>query len=417
MKGPKPIPFFGNFKDVFFRRQHVGMLYSDIYEQYPNEKVVGLYRMTSPTLLIRDLDIVKQVLIKDFEAFPDRGLYYSKERLGDNLFHSSVEVSKILRKHFTSVFTASKFKSNFHILVNRADKFLDYFENINTKESEYDVLRVFRKYGVDSIMFAFFGIDVDAYNDDNNLCDIMDEAIQTPSYFLEMELLFPGALSKYNLSIFPDNVTKFCQQIIQAGVNLDIPKSVRNSLMDVLMNLRQEGDVGTGKVTENEKELCMKITDDVLTGQVFIFYFAGYGNNSLLSTYALYHLAGNPKAQEILIQEIDNVLQKYEGNFTYEALKEMKYLQMVFEETLRMHPLTNSISRNVGRDIQLEGTDIVINKNTIIAISPYSIQHDEKYYPEPEKFKPERFLPENIRERHPCAMLSFGQGPRSCFGE
>lgn len=393
------------------------MLYSELYSQYPNEKVVGLYRMTSPTLLIRDLDIVKQVLIKDFDSFPDRGLYYSKERLGDNLFHSDVTVMKILRKHLTTVFTASKFKANFQILAGRADKFVEYLESATLRDTEINTLPFFRKYGADSIMMGAFGIDVNPYNDDNDLCDLLDAAIQTPSYFLELELLFPGTLSKYNLSIFPDNVAKFCKQVIQAGTTLEsVRKTDRNITMDVLMDLRREGNVGSGKTVEGEKELRMDVTDDVLAGQVFIFYFAGYGNNSLLATYAMFHLANNPDAQEILIQEIDDVLRKHGGKFSYEALQEMKYLQMVFNETLRMHPLTNSVSRNVGRDIQLDGTDIVIDKNTIIAISPYAIQHDEKYYPEPEQFKPERFSPEKVKERHPCAMVSFGLGPRSCLG-
>uniref|UniRef100_A0A2A4JMY4 unspecific monooxygenase n=1 Tax=Heliothis virescens TaxID=7102 RepID=A0A2A4JMY4_HELVI len=417
VKGPTPIPFFGNFIDVFFRRKHVGVLYTELYKQYPNEKVVGLYRMMSPTLLIRDLDIVKQVLIKDFDSFPDRGVNFSKERLGDNLFHADIGVMKVLRKHLTAAFTANKFKTNFHILADRADKFIDYVENITMKESEIDTLPVFRKYGVDSIMMGAFGIDIDPYNDDDKLCDLMDKEIQTPSYCLELELLFPGALSKLNLSLFSEKSFQFCREVIEAGTTLETTeKADINRAMDVFMELRRAGNVSSGRRSEEEKELSMKITDDVLAGQVFIFYFAGYGNNSLLSTYALYHLAENPDVQELLIKDIDAVLQKHNGKFTYEALKDMKYLQMVFEETLRMHPLTNSVSRNVGRDIQLDGTDFIINKNTIVAISPYAIHHDEKNYPEPEQFRPERFSPENVKDRHPCAMISFGLGPRSCLG-
>ncbi|PZC85155.1 hypothetical protein B5X24_HaOG200102 [Helicoverpa armigera] len=417
VKGPNPIPFFGNFIDVFFRRKHVGILYTELYKQYPNEKVVGLYRMMSPTLLVRDLDIVKQVLIKDFESFPDRGVNFSKERLGDNLFHADIGVMKVLRKHLTSAFTANKFKNNFLVLAGRADKFIDYIESITMKDSVIDTLPVFRKYGVDSIMMGAFGIDIDPYSDEDKLCDLMDKEFQTPSYCLEMELLFPGALSKLNLSLFSDKTVQFCREVIEAGKTLEaIEKADINRAMDIFMDLRREGTVSSGKKSEEDKELWMKITDDVLAGQVFIFYLAGYGNNALLSTYALYHLAENPDIQELLVKDIDEVLQKHNGKFSYDALKDMKYLQMVFEETLRMHPLTNSVSRNVGRDIKLDGTDFVIKKNTVLAISPYAIHHDEKNYPEPEQFRPERFAPENAKDRHPCAMISFGLGPRSCLG-
>ncbi|CAH0587965.1 unnamed protein product [Chrysodeixis includens] len=413
VKGPKPMPLFGNFLDVFMRRKHVGVLYDDLYKEYKDEKVVGLFRMISPTLLVRDLDIVKQVLIKDFELLPDRGLYYSKEALGDNLFHATYDVSKTVRKHVTSIFTSRKFRNNFDLFVDRADKFMDYLEEKTMKKPEFDVLPVFRKYAVDSIMIATCGMDVRAYDDDNPLCDFMDAQIQTPTYFIEIELLFPGTLAKWNLSAFPKSVRNFCKQVVRTGVaNVkDDSLNQKNNLIDVIAELRKDS-----KVAKEGEDTLMDITEDMLIGQVFIFYFAGYGNNSLLTTYALYHLAKNPEAQDKLIAEIDEILEKYDGKLTYDAFKEMKYLQMVFDETIRMHPLTNSITRNVRTDVKIEGMDLVIPKDTIVVVSPYAIQHDEKYYPEPEKFEPERFSPENVRQRHPCALVSFGAGPRSCLG-
>ncbi|KAF9412226.1 hypothetical protein HW555_009211, partial [Spodoptera exigua] len=386
VKGPNPIPFFGNYIDVFFRRKHIGVLYHDIYKQYPDEKVVGLFRMMSPTLLIRDLDIVKQVLIKDFESFPDRGVYYSKQKLGTNLFHADVEVMKALRKHLTAVFTSNKFKTNFDMLVNRAEQFSEYVGRINQANGELLVS------------------DLKPYDDTNPICDVLDEGIQKPSYFTELELLFPGSLTKFDLSIFPDKITQYFKGIIEAGATLRVTeKSEKNRAIDVMMErsmpLRKE---------MAKKKLLVEITDELLAAQAFIFFFAGYGNNSLLTSYALYYLAKNSEKQDILIQEIDEVLLKHDGKFSYEALKEMKD----FTST----PLTNAVVRNAARDVQLEGTDIIIPKNTILAISPYSFQHDEKYFPEPEKFKPERFSAENVRELHPCAMLSFGLGPRSCLG-
>ncbi|KAH9641142.1 hypothetical protein HF086_009198 [Spodoptera exigua] len=417
VKGPNPIPFFGNYIDVFFRRKHIGVLYHDIYKQYPDEKVVGLFRMMSPTLLIRDLDIVKQVLIKDFESFPDRGVYYSKQKLGTNLFHADVEVMKALRKHLTAVFTSNKFKTNFDMLVNRAEQFSEYMGRINKENGEVNMLPVMRKYGADSIMMAAFGLDLKPYDDTNPICDVLDEGIQKPSYFTELELLFPGSLTKFDLSIFPDKITQYFKGIIEAGATLRVTeKSEKNRAIDVMMVLKRQGAVNASKKGDDEKEAVVEITDELLAAQAFIFFFAGYGNNSLLTSYALYYLAKNPEKQDILIQEIDEVLLKHDGKFSYEALKEMKYVGMVFEETLRLHPLTNAVVRNAARDVQLEGTNIIIPKNTILAISPYSFQHDEKYFPEPEKFKPERFSAENVRDLHPCAMLSFGLGPRSCLG-
>ncbi|XP_075979732.1 cytochrome P450 6B1-like [Anticarsia gemmatalis] len=413
--GPKPIPFFGNFKDVVLRKKHVGMLYNEMYKQYPDEKVVGLFRMTAPTLLIRDLDIAKQVLIKDFECFPDRATYYSKQGLGQNMFHCDLVTWKILRKRFTSVFTSSKFKSIFHLLVDRGDKFNNYIEDVTMKQPEQDVYNLMLKYTVSTIMVAGFGLDIDTFND-SRLFEIIDEEVKA-SFLSEVDIVFPGFLTQFNLSLLAKNTIQFCHEIVRTGISNQRLKTDIHNVMDVILSFKDKSDIySTEKIKTDEKQPMVEVTDELLAAQAWVFYTAGNANNTLSLTYAMYHLARNPDVQEKLRQEIDEVLAKYDGKLTYEALKEMKYLDMAFEETLRMHPLTNGLVRSVAKDVRIEGIDATIDKDCIVVVSPYAIQHDEKYYPEPERFNPERFLPENIVDRHQCAFLPFGTGPRSCLG-
>ena len=61
--------------------------------------------------------------------------------------------------------------------------------------------------------------------------------------------------------------------------------------------------------------------------------------------------------------------------------------------------------------------DLNIKKGTNVSIFIYSIHRDERYYPEPEKFDPDRFLPENSRNRHAFAYLPFSVGKRNCIGQ
>ena len=72
VKGPKPIPFFGNFKDVFLGRGCVHECFEKAYYDYKDEPVIGLYAGNNPLLVLRDPDLIKDVLIKDFPKFAER---------------------------------------------------------------------------------------------------------------------------------------------------------------------------------------------------------------------------------------------------------------------------------------------------------------------------------------------------------
>lgn len=71
--GPKPSMFFGNFVDILLKRRAVATIVKDLYNEYKSEPVFGIYEGTSPILVINDLDLIKDVLIRDFSLFVDRG--------------------------------------------------------------------------------------------------------------------------------------------------------------------------------------------------------------------------------------------------------------------------------------------------------------------------------------------------------
>lgn len=76
------------------------------------------------------------------------------------------------------------------------------------------------------------------------------------------------------------------------------------------------------------------------------------------------------------------------------------------------------MNRECTKDYKVPGTDITIEKGTSIFIPAFALQRDEKYYPEPEKFDPERFSNENKSQKtfNEMPYLPFGDGPRNCIG-
>lgn len=71
--GPKPLMIVGNFVDILLKRQALATIVKNLYNEYRSEPVFGVYEGTSPVLVINDLDLIKDVLIRDFSLFVDRG--------------------------------------------------------------------------------------------------------------------------------------------------------------------------------------------------------------------------------------------------------------------------------------------------------------------------------------------------------
>jgi cytochrome P450 family 6 len=81
-----------------------------------------------------------------------------------------------------------------------------------------------------------------------------------------------------------------------------------------------------------------------------------------------------------------------------------------------MHPPATQTNRKCLEDYKIPGQDVIIEKGTTVIIPIMGIHYDKEYYPEPEKFDPERFTDENKRLRHNFAHIPFGEGPRNCIG-
>lgn len=422
VNGPNPIPIFGNINESVLRRKNLAVIYQDIYRKFPQEKVVGIYTMTSPALIIRDLDIVKQILVKDFNCFSDRGFLMSSEKLGTSLFHCDRNTWAELKGKITPYFSSSKLKSIFNVILERGDAFVEHLEALSYNDPEQEVHKLFRQFGIDATLASIFNLNVDVYNDDNtDFFEKLDKSTFTKFYQSDLSMMLPGIMKTMNTSIFGDTILKFSNYIVHINKNGD---SDAENVVQKLLNLKkvpgspikhgeEENDDPTTGNNANNK---LDITDDIIASQVCLLFAAGYENTNLALSYAFYYLAKNIDVQNKLIEEIDTVLTQNNGAATYEIVNSMTYIAKVFNETLRLHPLANTIQRVATQDYIIPDTNVRIDKGVIVLISPFAIHRDEKYFADPLKYDPERFNSEN-RKRHSSAFIPFGLGPRSCFGK
>ena len=93
----------------------------------------------------------------------------------------------------------------------------------------------------------------------------------------------------------------------------------------------------------------------------------------------------------------------------------MEYLECFIKEVLRMYPSVPFLGREVEQETVVNG--LILPKSCQIHIHTFDIMRDPKHFPNPSKFDPDRFLPENTTNRHPYAFVPFSAGPRNCIGE
>lgn len=147
--------------------------------------------------------------------------------------------------------------------------------------------------------------------------------------------------------------------------------------------------------------------------------FEGHDTTSSALTFCLHLISRHPIVQAELFEEIRKVLgDDKDRPVTQRDLGELKYLECVIKESLRLYPTVPLIGRNFEEDVNLRGK--LIPEGTNITIGIYIMQRDPKYFPDPDSFRPERFLNEYIEggeKLNPYVYVPFSAGPRNCIGQ
>ncbi|CAL1278466.1 unnamed protein product [Larinioides sclopetarius] len=164
------------------------------------------------------------------------------------------------------------------------------------------------------------------------------------------------------------------------------------------------------------KASLLELSIDELVAQSVIFFTAGHDTTASTLAFATYFLALDQDIQDRLRTEVDSAVEENDGELTYESIQSMKYLDNIISETLRIYPVAVRLERHTEADYKLGDTGITIPKGMLVSIPIFAIHRDPKLWPDPEKFNPERFTPEERAKRDPYSYIPFGAGPRNCVG-
>uniref|UniRef100_A0A0K8T7V9 Cytochrome P450 4C1 n=1 Tax=Lygus hesperus TaxID=30085 RepID=A0A0K8T7V9_LYGHE len=157
-------------------------------------------------------------------------------------------------------------------------------------------------------------------------------------------------------------------------------------------------------------------TDSDIREEVDTFLFEGHDTTAALLQYAIFELGQNQDIQEFAYQEQFEIFGKESRETTLADIQNMNYLERFIKECLRLYPPVPYLSRRLTEDLHLKDLPTIV-AGTNVTVMPYYVHRKPKWFPDPEKFDPDRFLPEECAMRHPFAYIPFSAGPRNCIGQ
>jgi cytochrome P450 len=166
-------------------------------------------------------------------------------------------------------------------------------------------------------------------------------------------------------------------------------------------------------IAARDAETGIAMTPREVRDQLLTIFLAGHETTAASMTWTWYVLSQRPEVVRRLQAELDTVLGGRAP--AVEDAARLTYTRAVVEEVLRLYPAAPALStRQAQADDVLDGRPV--KKGDLIAVSPWMLQRHEALWDDPQAFRPERFLPGQVNDRHRFAYIPFGAGPRICIG-
>lgn len=323
----------GDFWDVGFKyhsNEKIDLMYKEFKNKAP---FFGFYSLWVPMAIITDLDLMRSVLVKDFNNFVDHGMYHDEEadKLSMHLFSIEGEKWRRMRNALSPVFTSGKMKSMFHIIEEKGRDFVEFLERGSKNPDGLCMKSTNTKFTADVVASAAFGLETKALSTPKPfIMEILKKAFESTAltnlYFMFL-ISFPRFSAKMKLRFFHKDCEDFFSKTIHDTMEYREKNGIKRSdFLNMLINLKNHGTI----VDSGEVNPAGKLTFNEVLAQAFVFFAAGYETSSTAMSFALYFIAKHPDVQKKLREEIRTVKARHNGHIDYEALMEMTYLNQVF---------------------------------------------------------------------------------------
>lgn len=373
--------------------------------------------------LLNNPDYVKEVLVnQDNNFIKSRGLQLAKRILGEGLLTSEGELHHRQRQLIQPIFHSDE-------IPNYANIMREYTLDISSQwhdQATIDIHKEFMHLALAIVSKIFFNVSIEELE-----IKKIDRYVTTIiEYFNRARIPFARIIEKVPL---PSNI-RFCQakkhldeiiyRIIDSHLNNDSNNNADNrqqneshlykDIINLLLQDQANDYFSTSK--NNEGVNIARNNRQQLRDNVITIFLAGHETVANALTWTFYLLSQNPKEEKMLHNEVDSVFHD-EDNVASVAkdISKLEYTQRVFAESMRLYPPAWAIGRQAIEDCKIGG--YVIPAGSSILMSQYLMHHDFRYFPQPERFDPERWSPQEKAKRPRFSYFPFGGGVRSCIGE
>jgi cytochrome P450 len=346
--------------------------------------------------LINDPQLIRDVLVTHQKNFTkSRGLERAKKLLGEGLLTSEGANHVRQRRLIQPAFHRERIAGYAGVMVEHASRMRARWQPGAT----YDISNEMMHVTLSIVGKTLFDTDVESKADEIGIA--LTHVMET--FFISM-LPFQDIIDR--LPIPAIRRAQRARQRLDALIYqliADRRASGRDhgDLLSMMLE-SQDTDAGNARLSDQD------VRDNALT-----IMLAGHETTANALTWAFYLLSQTPDAAAKLQDEIDRVL---EGRLpTMADLPRLPYVERVVTEALRLYPPAWIIGRRAIADYVLG--DYVAPARAIIFMSPWVTQRDARWYPEPDRFNPDRWTPEFKAALPPFAYLPFGGGARKCIGD
>ncbi|KAH9510158.1 hypothetical protein Btru_043620 [Bulinus truncatus] len=405
--------------------------------------IVGLRITNRMWLLTTNLELLRFVFTKDFNNFIDRAdKLNSNTPLARALFFARGNDWRRHRQIASPTFSSGKLKYISTSVEHSAKRLAEYLAEFAKDGNVVPVKDASARYSGEIIAKVAFGLDAklvkkessEFYEFGKNMLELSHEGLtrfilmlmhRVPKLVYTCNKLFPSvqlfeavnlkANAYFNLAL-TETIEERRRKTSSGGERKQV------DFLDLLLKANDNAksgrldadDDGADPGVDHEKTAVnyKGLSDEEVIGQSMLVIFAGLETTATTLQMCLFELAKHQDIQDKVYEEISTVLQNESP--TADDLHNLHYTECVINETLRLHPPIPSINRRAKETRTYGG--VTIPKGACVMIPLWHILSDPRIWPEPEKFNPERFAPEEKEKRDPMAFVCFGQGPRLCLG-